>query len=110
MTDNEDQGADDDAEERRREPRGSALWEARIRLGADTYRCRVYDFSLSGAKVYIDEPLEPGTELKLHIDQVGVLKGKVAWVEPLRMGIAFTSDAEEVRYLLGPRAKRMGLD
>ncbi len=106
MTDPEDEGMD----ERRQGPRGSALWEARIRSGADIYRCRVYDFSLTGAKIWIDEALVPGTAVKLDIDQVGVIKGRIAWADEARMGIEFTTDADEVRYLLGPRGRRMGIE
>lgn len=109
MTDDENQGEDEGSEERRHGQRGSALWKASIRTGADTYRCRVYDISLAGAKVWIDEPLEPGEVIKLDIDQIGVIKGKIAWTEAARAGITFTSDVDEVRYLLGPRGKRLGL-
>jgi hypothetical protein len=106
MTDADDEGA----QERRQGPRGSALWQARVRTGADSYRCRVYDFSLTGAKIWIDESLEPGTAVKLDIDQIGVIRGRVAWTDAVRMGIEFTSDADEVRYLLGPRGRRMGIE
>lgn len=106
MTDNEEE----DTEERRHGSRGSALWQARLRVGADSYSCRVYDISLTGANIWIEETLEPGTALKLDIDQVGVIRGKVAWANAARMGITFTSDEEEVRYLLGPRGRRLGLD
>lgn len=106
MTDNEK----DDTEDRRHGSRGSALWAARLREGADSHRCKVYDISLTGAKVQIDQALEPGMVIKLDIDQVGVIKGIIAWVNNDRMGITFTSDTEEVRYLLGPRGRRMGLD
>ena len=111
MTDSDDDGPEEtEGEERRHGQRGSALWEARIRTGADTYRCRVYDISLTGAKLWIDEVLEPGAVIKLDIDQIGVIKGKVAWADAARAGISFTSDTDEVRYLLGPRGKRLGLD
>lgn len=105
MTDPENE----DAEERRQGPRGSALWKGHVRDADDSYRCRVYDFSLTGAKVWIDDPLEPGTVIKLDIDQIGVIKGRVAWADHDRMGIEFTSDIDEVRYLLGPRGRRLGL-
>ncbi len=106
MTDPESE----DQEERRKGARGSALWEGRVRDGADNYRCRVYDFSLTGAKVWIDEVLEPGTVVKLDIDQIGVIRGRVAWAKQDQMGIEFTSDADEVRYLLGPRGRRFGIE
>ncbi|MCH8863010.1 MAG: PilZ domain-containing protein [Proteobacteria bacterium] len=105
MTDPESEGT----EERRKGERASALWEARLRDGADNYRCRVYDFSLTGAKVWIDETLEPGTVVKLDIDQIGVIRGRVAWAKQGQMGIEFTSDADEVRYLLGPRGRRFAM-
>ena len=108
MTDDENEG--EGSEERRHGQRGSALWEARLRTGADTYRCRVYDISLTGAKVWIDAALERGAAIKLDIDQIGVIRGKIAWAQAAQAGISFTSDVDEVRYLLGPRGKRLGLD
>lgn len=105
MSDPESEGT----KERRKGARGSALWKAHVRDASHSYRCRVYDFSLTGANIWIDEPLEPGTVIKLDIDQIGVIKGRVAWVKHDRMGIEFTSDIEEVRYLLGPRGRRLGL-
>ncbi len=99
----------EDADERRKGARGSALWKAHVRDDSDSHRCRVYDFSLTGAKVWTDNPLEPGTVIKLDIDQIGVIKGRVAWAKQDQMGIEFTSDVEEVRYLLGPRGRRLGL-
>lgn len=99
-----------DTTERRKLPRKPALWKAQIRVGLDHFPCRIFDMSLGGAGLRTDAHLLLGTKMKLVIDHIGVFRGKVVWVDDDRMGIEFTIDENEVRFLLGPRSKRLGLD
>lgn len=94
----------------RKHVRKPALWKADLRVDLDHFPCRVFDMSLGGAGVRTEAHLLLGTKLKLVIDHIGVIKGKVAWVDDDKMGIQFTVDESEVRFLLGVRGKRMGLE
>jgi hypothetical protein len=93
----------------RKHVRKPALWKGELRVELDHFPCRVFDLSLGGAGVRTDVDLLLGTKLKLVIDHIGVIKGNVAWVDDDRMGIQFTVDESEVRFLLGVRGRRMGL-
>lgn len=104
----EEEGIDFD--ERRAHLRKPALWKAQLRVGLDHFPCRVFDLSLGGAGLRTDAHLLLGTKLKLVIDHIGVFKGKVAWVDDDQMGIMFTIDENEVRFLLGKRGERLGLE
>lgn len=98
-----------DFTERRVHVRKPALWKAQIRVGLEHFPCRVIDMSLGGAGLRTDAHLLLGTRLKLVVDHIGVFKAKVAWVDDDQMGIMFTIDENEVRFLLGSRGRRLGL-
>ena len=104
------EGENTDFTERRKHPRKPTLWKAQIRVGLDHFPCRIFDMSLSGVGVRTDAHLLLRTKIKLVIDHIGVFRGKVAWVKDDRMGIEFTIDENEVRFLLGPRGRRIGLE
>lgn len=104
------EGEHTDFTERRKYPRKPALWKAQIRVGLDHFPCRIFDMSLGGVGVRTDAHLLLGTKIKLVIDHIGVFRGKVVWVDDDRMGIEFTIDENEVRFLLGPRGRRLGLE
>lgn len=104
------EGEQADFTERREFPRKPALWKAQIRAGLEHYPCRVFDMSLGGAGLRTDAHLLLGTKIKLVIDHIGVFRAKVAWVDNDKMGIEFTIDETEVRFLLGPRGRRLGLE
>ncbi|MCH8863011.1 MAG: PilZ domain-containing protein [Proteobacteria bacterium] len=104
------EGENTDFTERRKHPRKPTLWKAQIRVGLDHFPCRIFDMSLSGVGVRTDAHLLLRTKIKLVIDHIGVFRGKVAWVKDDRMGIEFTIDESEVRFLLGSRGRRIGLE
>lgn len=99
-----------DFAERRTHVRKPALWKAQIKVGLESFPCRVIDLSLGGAGLRTDAHLLLGTKLKLEVDHIGVFRAKVAWVDDDQMGIMFTIDENEVRFLLGQRGKRLGLE
>lgn len=99
-----------DFTERRRHLRKPALWKAQLRVGLDHFPCRIFDMSLGGVGVRTDAHLLLGTKLKLVIDHIGVIKGEAVWVDDDKMGIKFTVDESEVRFLLGSRGRRLGLE
>lgn len=103
-------GEQADIDERRLHVRKPALWKAEIRAGLEHFPCRVFDMSLGGAGLRTDAHLLLGTKIKLVIDHIGVIKAKVVWVAGDKMGIEFTVDESEVRFILGSRGKRLGLE
>lgn len=96
--------------DRRDVQRKSFLWGASLRAGTYEYNCKVFDFSLNGAGVRMEEKIAEGEEVKLVIPHVGAIKGKITWVKGERTGITFTDDADQIKFLLGSKIKLLGLE
>lgn len=103
------EGEGTDFTERREHTRKPASWKAQISVGPDRFRCLIMDISLGGAGVQTHAELSEGTELELVVEDIGAVKGIVAWTADDQMGIKFSDDDNDVRFLLGARGRELGL-
>ena len=58
----------------------------------------------------MDTSLEPGITVRLEIPDLCILEGRLAWNKLGSVGIQFTTKPNEVRSLLGAKAKDLDLD
>lgn len=96
--------------ERRRTIRISVLWSGRLHLDDTDMPCMVLNISGEGARLRISTPLEDadGQPVRLQVDRLGVLDGRIAWGQDDEVAIAFTEDADRVVDMLSavlPRAQ-----
>ena len=104
------EGEGTDFTERRQHPRKPASWKAQIKVGADRFRCLILDVSLGGAGVQTHADLSVGTNLELVIEDIGAVKGIVAWTADDQIGIRFSDDDNDIRFLLGSHGSKLGLE
>ena len=64
---------------------------ATLRCGARLYGVNTRDISQGGVKVETDQPLEPGRDVVLMLEQFRPLHGVVRWCEEGLAGIAFNT-------------------
>lgn len=74
---------------RPRLPRVEVDRMATLRAGADIYWVQARDVSQGGAKLEIDRPIEPGTEVVVTLEGLRPLPGTVRWGRDGLCGIAF---------------------
>lgn len=86
------------------------LWAASLHNDDKEYACAIVNLSLGGAKIELNTPLEPGTGIRLEIPDLCILEGRLAWNKHGYVGIQFTTKPNEVRLMLGAKAKALDLD
>ena len=98
--------------DQRRTVRVSVLWSGRILAddGGDDLPCMVLNISAEGARMRLSIPAagQDFDQVRLHVDRLGLLTGKVAWREADEMAIVFDEDPNEIAEMLGrvlPRAQ-----
>ena len=64
---------------------------ATLREGARTYWVQASDISQGGVKIVTDQPLEPGGEVVLTLENFRPLVGTVRWQNGRTCGIAFNN-------------------
>jgi hypothetical protein len=64
---------------------------ATVRAGARTYWVHTRDVSQGGVKVDTDQPLEPGTEVVVTLENFRPIAGTVRWQSGRACGISFNS-------------------
>lgn len=104
------EGFIEDSADARSYRRRSVLWPARMVVGEHEFRCQVWNMSLGGARIKIDIPIKPGTEILLRVMGRADLPATVQWCDAGAVGLCFTIDPEEVRLLFLDRAQMLGLD
>jgi PilZ domain len=77
-----------DAINRRREPREPVKWDAVIIVDDVSYEAKISNVSLAGTLARTDAPLVNGTELILQIPKLGEFAGIVVWVDQPCYGLA----------------------
>jgi hypothetical protein len=92
------------SEERRAHRRYPVLWSGTLSTGStfDSYvlHCQIRNISISGLHVLVERHLAVGSAVVLRIDLVGTFRGRVAWSERDRLGIAFDESPERVAELI----------
>jgi hypothetical protein len=74
---------------RPRLPRVEIDRHATLRVGARTYWVHTRDVSQGGVKIATDQPLEPGTDVVITLENFRPLRGTVRWQKGQACGIAF---------------------
>ena len=91
-------------------PRRPLRWKVSLWDGDIQYPCTMLDLSIGGAKVQLTTPLEPGNSVRLEIIDLCIIEGRASWNKYSFVGIQFTTKPDEVRSLLGEKAKALRLD
>ncbi|MEZ5667030.1 MAG: PilZ domain-containing protein [Alphaproteobacteria bacterium] len=98
--------------DRRRTIRVSVLWSGRVLFDADhdDLACMVLNVSTEGARLRLTAPVESvdGASVRLQIDRLGILEGRVAWARDDEMAIIFDEDPDRIAERLSavlPRAQ-----
>ncbi|MGF1625438.1 MAG: PilZ domain-containing protein [Alphaproteobacteria bacterium] len=99
-------------QDRRRTIRVSVLWSARLMSpdGEAEFPCMVLNISTEGARLRLSSPAK-GFDyelIRLHVERLGTLTGKVAWREADEMAIIFDEDPDRIAEMLSivlPRAQ-----
>ncbi len=77
----------------RRHSRYPVLWSALVTAEGkfDRYVLsgKIRNISVSGVHVLVDKTIEPGCDVTLRIDRVGIFTGRVAWSDERCLGVAF---------------------
>ncbi|WP_321397715.1 PilZ domain-containing protein [Emcibacter sp.] len=90
--------------DRRRQP---VLWKSVLTVGEYSFDCIMYNFSLSGARVKLDLPLQKGAETLLDIKSEWQINAKVVWQKDGFIGLSFSQDDTETRVIFGEIADRL---
>ncbi len=77
-------------------PRHQTLCSGKCYVGERGVDCQVLDISVGGAKVRLSEPVEPETQIRLKIENVGEFSGRVAWRNGATLGIEFHEELSEL--------------
>lgn len=98
--------------DQRKSVRVSVLWSGRIlgEQGDDDLPCMVLNISAEGARMRLSIPAagRDFDRIRLHVDRLGQLAGRVAWREADEMAIAFDEDPDRIAEMLSrvlPRAQ-----
>ena len=98
--------------DRRRSIRVSVLWSGRVVRddGSADLPCMVLNVSTEGARLRLNEPVDAmdNVPVRLQIDRLGGLDGRVAWVRNDEMAIVFDEDPDRIAERLSevlPRAQ-----
>ncbi|MDZ4308821.1 PilZ domain-containing protein [Allopontixanthobacter sp.] len=85
--------------------RDSLFLLAEIQLAgvASEFRVKVRNLSPGGMMAEGNVPVVPGSRLKIHLRNVGLIDGGVAWVQDNRFGIAFDNE-------INPKVVRASVD
>jgi hypothetical protein len=104
-------------QDRRRTIRVSVLWSGRVLAaeGTNGFACMVLNISAEGARLRLSTPATESDfdVVRLHIDRLGTLPGRVAWREADEMAITFDEDPDRIAEMLSavlPRAQFAALD
>lgn len=99
-------------QDQRRTIRVSVLWSARLLSndGTDDFPCMVLNISTEGARLRLSIPAVKFdfVDVRLHIDRLGLLAGRVAWRDADEMAIKFDEDPDQIASMLSavlPRAQ-----
>ena len=85
-------------QERRKHPRRTGLWNARLDTPNGAFACNVLNLSKGGAMLYVTAAVTVKQEVALEIDRRGALTGEVVWrlQDKNKVGLRFTAQPEEV--------------
>lgn len=85
-------------QDRRRTIRVSVLWSGRLISGEDEHRCMVLNISAEGARLRHSVPDDVSglDRVRLHVDRLGTLTGRVAWRDGDEMAITFDEDPDRI--------------
>ncbi len=86
---------------RRRHPRTSVLWAARLLCQGQSTDCRILNISLGGAKIHPEKPINGGPKVILNIDGFGQIAGSIVWQDVEHLGIEFLDEREHIVRVLG---------
>lgn len=74
--------------------------ELTLRVGDQSFVCRLEDISLGGARLRLDAGATVGSRVELHHASVGRLTGRIAWRSDTALGIAFDLPERELERAL----------
>lgn len=78
----------------RRHTRRSSLWSAQLETTSGRrLDCILFDVSLGGAKVRLDEPVAVGEVMTLVSNRLGSRAARITWTAPRYAGLKFLSEA-----------------
>ncbi len=99
-------------QERRGEARHTVAWRGRVKTARGDVPCDVQDVCCNGVRISTATPLEPGSEVSLHVDHLGGFSGTVVWRQGDRYGVKFASPSTLIWHFLGawtsPEGKSRG--
>jgi hypothetical protein len=104
MTDNVESDSD-----RRRWPRRTVLWPAKLQIGGDTHKCWIRNISASGAALQADVVLGKQLSVTVQLEKYGALEGFVIWTGSSLHGVVFIEPPEKVVQRFGNDAEKLGL-
>jgi PilZ domain len=96
-------------EDRRRWPRRTVLWPAKLQLGPNMHDCWVRNISASGAAVQADVTLGKQQAATLHLERHGSFDAFVIWTGGKLHGLAFVSTPEHIIQRFGDDAETLGM-
>lgn len=94
---------------RRRQPRRSVLWPARLTVGRHEVTCQVWNLSLGGARIRCDLPLRSGSPVSLRLAGQPSLDAFVSWSEGDSLGLQFVDSEDTIKKYLEDRLHAMGM-
>jgi hypothetical protein len=88
--------------DRRKHPRKSGLWNARLDTATGAFACNVLNISKGGAMLFVTAPVAAKQEVALEIGRRGALEAEVVWRLPdkNKIGLRFTVGPETVAAVL----------
>ncbi len=88
-------------QERRAEPRREVAWHGRLDTCDGEVACEVRDICCNGVRISTATPLEPGSEISVHIDHLGGFSGTIVWRQGDCYGVKFASPSTLIWHFLG---------
>ncbi len=95
--------------DRRRWPRRTVLWPAKLQVGDATHTCWIRNISASGAALQADVVLTKQMPVTVHFDKQGALEGFIIWTGTSLHGLVFLEAPEKVVQRFGDDAEKLGL-
>ena len=87
--------------ERRRFRRQSVILPSTLETPRGIMQCVTVDLSLGGARIRVDEKLEPLEQVTLVLAKFGRFPGHVVWRHPAEAGLQFNDTPEDVALRFG---------
>jgi hypothetical protein len=84
----------------RAHPRYETFYPGEFSIGDQSVDCVVLNISVGGAKLRVSEPIGDASQVRLRIDRVGDIAGRLVWRDGTTMGIAFHDQLRDIDHVV----------